>query len=456
MLNKIKRPFQNLSPTQFLVLSFAGIILIGAVLLSLPVASRSGQWTAFINSLFTATSATCVTGLVVFDTYQYWSGFGQAVILMLIQVGGLGLMTVATLLSFFIRRNISFKERTFISQSLSLNELSGVVRLTKHILIGTLLFEGLGAIALSIRFIPEFGVAGGIIKGIFHSVSAFCNAGFDIMGQRAAFSSLTAYVSDITVNITIMSLIVIGGLGFFVWEDLYNLVKRKRKLSVYSKLVIGITACLIIGGAVLIFIFESNNPDTFGHLSPLGKVLASFFQSVTPRTAGYNTLNLVSQTDNTKILQIFLMFIGGSSGSTAGGIKTVTFGILLLTIFQVARGRRDIVVLGRKVSNDNVLRAFTIAGIGFLLVIFGSLIISFIEPGNNIFLKSLYECVSAFGTVGLSLGLTPSLSAVSKIILIMLMYFGRVGILTITFSIVMGHNRDKDKLSYPESNLLVG
>ncbi len=446
----------KISPVQKIAIGFILVILTGAFLLSLPISSRAGVSTSLVNALFTASSATCVTGLVVFDTYQYWSGFGQMIILLLIQIGGLGFMTVATLFSFFINRNISVTERIVMSKSFGLNDLSGVVRLAKHVLIGTFLIELIGAIILSTQFIGEFGVIGGIIKSIFHSISAFCNSGFDIIGQKAAYIGLTPYVSNATICITIMGLVVIGGLGFFVWEDLYNYFRKKiTKLSTYTKLVLVITGILIFAGALLIFLFEFNNPGTMKNLSLKGKFLSSFFHSITPRTAGFNTLEIPNMTENSKVLTMILMFIGGSSGSTAGGIKTVTVGLILIAVFQIARGRRNIVISNRKISNDNLLRALSIFMIGLLMVLVGSFVLNTIEPNLDYFV-CLFECISAFGTVGLTFGITPELNSLSKLVLILLMYFGRVGILTITFSIVLGMDKNKQKLSFPETNVMIG
>ncbi|MEG2939605.1 MAG: potassium transporter TrkG, partial [Oscillospiraceae bacterium] len=322
----------------------------------LPIATREGLHTDWLTALFTATSATCVTGLVVVDTYSHWTAFGQAVVLLLIQCGGLGFMTLAATFSFLVRRTITLRERLIMTQSLNINDISGIVRLTRHVLVGTIFCELSGAIILSIRFSGEFGWIGGIIKGIFHSVSAFCNAGFDLMGENVPFSNLTGYVSDPIVNITIMSLIIVGGLGFFVWEDIYR-KRRFRDLSLHTKLVLTITASLLIGGSILVFAFEYTNPGTLGELPMHGKVLASMFQSTTTRTAGFNTIDQGALTLPSKILSMILMFIGGSSGSTAGGIKTVTFGVLMLTAFAVMRGKNDVTAFSRRIATRAILNA---------------------------------------------------------------------------------------------------
>ncbi|MBC8535210.1 TrkH family potassium uptake protein [Feifania hominis] len=436
-----------------MLIGFALVILLGALLLTLPISSRSGQWTNPLDALFTATSATCVTGLIVVDTYLHWSVFGQIVILLLIQTGGLGFMTLATMFSFFFRRTISLSERLTMMQSLGVDEMAGVVRLTKHILVGTLIFEGTGAVILSIRFASDFGWKDGIFKGIFHSISAFCNAGFDLMGQRSAFSSLTAYSGDIVVNVVIMLLIIIGGLGFIVWEDVYH-QRSFKKLRVYSKLVLVFTAVLVVGGALLLAVFEWNNPAIMDSLDGKGKGLAFLFQSVTTRTAGFNTIEQSAMTSPSVLLSMILMFIGGSSGSTAGGVKTVTMGVVLLAVFYVARGRRNIEVLGRRVSYDDVLRAVAVVVIAIVLVVTSIFVISMVEPFS---LRDIaYECVSAFATVGISMGITPQLTALSKLILIFLMFAGRLGILTITFTIAMKLAKRRDDVRYPETKLMIG
>lgn len=449
---KIAR-FLKLNPTQAIVVGFFLIILLGAFLLTLPISSRDGEATNFLDSFFTATSATCVTGLITFDTYSHWSGFGQIVILALIQVGGLGFMTMFTILSFLLKRTISMKERLVLMQSVNLNSMTGIVRLTKHILIATFTFEGAGALVLSLRFMKDFGFIGGIKKGVFHAVSAFCNAGFDLMGEKEPFSSLTYYHDDIVVNIVIMALIIIGGLGFFVWEDIYT-NKSFSKLNLYSKIVLGGTAFLIISGAVLVFAFEYDNPATLENMSAEGKILSSFFQSVTTRTAGYNTINLADMSQPTKVISCIWMFIGGASGSTAGGIKVVTIVVLILAVKEYSKGNTTVSVSGRSIPNGEILRALTIFFMGALMVGISSVLIMWVD--NVPAIDAFFECFSAFGTVGLTTGITPDLSIFSKIILIILMFFGRVGILTITLSLSVKARRKKANLQYPEAKVLIG
>lgn len=439
-------------PTRTIIQAFVGIILLGAILLMLPVASKSGQWTSPLTAFFTATSATCVTGLVVVDTNNYWTGFGHVVILLLIQIGGLGFMTLTTLFSFFLRRRITLRERMVMTASLNIYEMSGIVRLTKKILIGTFIFEGLGALVLSFRFIGDYGVVSGIKRGIFLSISAFCNAGFDLMGKYGDFSSLTRYSGDVVVNITIMILIVLGGLGFFVWGDLMGRDLKKRR-SVHTKIVLIMTACLIVSGAIFIFMYERNNPATLGNM-PIGeKILASFFQSITCRTAGFNTIDQNMLSGAGKAISMILMFIGGSPGSTAGGIKTVTVGILLLTAVSVCKGNQNVIVFKKTITVRSILNAVTILIGGAASVFVGTFVVYSAE--SITFTEALFEVISAFATVGLTTGITSGLSSISLITLMVLMYFGRVGILTFSVGILMGHVKIP-KLYYPEENVMIG
>ena len=443
---------RNLSPTRVVILGFLALILLGAALLMLPCATRPGQETSWLCALFTSTSATCVTGLVVVDTYTHWSPFGQAVILVLIQCGGIGFMSLAAIFSFLLRRTITLRERLIMTQSMNINDLAGVVRLTRHVLVGTFFCEFFGAVILSIRFSGEFGWRGGIIKGVFHAVSAFCNAGFDLMGEREAFSSLTEYAGDPIVNITIMALIVIGGLGFFVWEDMYH-KRRFHEYTLHTKLVLTITAVLLIGGSALFFFFEYANPQTLGALPPHAKVFGAMFQATTTRTAGFNTIDQTALTLPSKMLSMLLMFIGGSSGSTAGGIKTVTFGILVLTAVSVLRGKSEVTAFGRKINPRAILNALALAMTGLALILISTLVITLIQPLDVV--DVMYETVSAIATVGLATGATAMFCPVALGIMIALMFFGRVGILTISLGLLMrGHT--KSKIRFPEGKVLIG
>jgi len=443
----------RIKPTQAIVIGFAVIIILGGVLLNLPIASKDGYSIGFINALFTSTSAVCVTGLVVVDTFTQWTVFGQITILFLIQVGGLGFMTLATLFSLALRRKISFKERLLIAESLNQNGPQGMVKLIKDILTGTLFFEGLGAIILSVRFAGEFGIKSGIYNGIFHAVSAFCNAGFDLRGEHEQFSSLSYYVEDPVINLTIMALIIIGGLGFAVWEDIYK-ARKINKLSLHTKLVLSVTAILLVTGFIFFLTLEYSNAKTLQPLSFKGKILASMFQSVTARTAGYNTLSLPDLTSASKLVTMVLMFIGGSPGSTAGGIKTTTAGVLLLSVISVLRGRKDVNIFRKRLEIDVILRSLAIVVLSLIVVMSATIVLSIFEKATLV--EYMFESISAFGTVGLSLGLTPSLGSVSKVALIITMFLGRVGVLTMGLALTVRIQKSDIQIKYPEARVTVG
>lgn len=443
---------RNFNPTRIVVISFALIILTGTLLLMLPVSSKNGESASFLTSLFTSTSATCVTGLVVVDTWSTWTLFGQIVILGMIQLGGLGFMTAITLISFVLHRKITLSERLVMASTLNLQDVDGVVRVVRHALIGTAIIEGIGATILSICFIPEFGLLGGIWRGIFHAVSAFCNAGFDILGSKGRFTNMTTYTDHPVILITIMSLIVIGGLGFFVWEDLYR-CRRWKTLSFYSKMVLTMTAALIVGGAAFFFFVEYNNPATLGTMPALQKAVNAFFQSITLRTAGFNTIDLPSLTDSSKVLSILWMLIGGSSGSTAGGIKTGTFAVLLIAFWSGMRGREQVAFRGRSIPDCQVANAMTLVGMVGALVLLASMTISLAE--HIPYLTASFEVASAMGTVGLSLNLTPTLHDFSRVIIIILMYLGRVGILSVSIAFIT-RGKFPAKIKYPAVGVIIG
>lgn len=436
----------ELNPPRVLALGFGILILIGALLLNLPIASQDGESIGFINSLFTSASAVCVTGLVVVNTAEHWTLFGQVVIISLIQMGGLGIMTMATIVAMLMGKKITLKERLIIKEQLNQGTMSGLVRLTRYVIFSTFLIEFIGAILLSFRFIPQYGMAKGIWFSIFHSISAFCNAGFDIMGN-----SIVPYVGDFLVNFTIASLIIIGGLGFTVYIDISQ-KKSFKKLHLHSKLVIVITLILILMGMFLILLVERDNPDTLANLSTGDKFLAAFFQSVIARTAGFNSVDISKLYDTSIFILIILMFIGGSPGSTAGGIKTTTFGTMILTTIAVVRGNKDISVFNRRISQDIINRALAILTIGLTLVITVSLVLTLTESAN--FLDLLFETTSAFGTVGLTRGLSPNLSNAGKIIISITMYLGRVGPLTMAFA--FSQKQKQPLYKYCEGNIIVG
>lgn len=436
------------------LLLFITIILIGAVLLNLPIATRDGTSIGFLDALFTSTSATCVTGLIVVDTYSYWSTFGQVVILALIQIGGLGLMMIATMFSLIIRRNISYNERMLLREQLNAPETKGAVRLAKHILYGTFCIEFVGALLLSIRFIPQFGLKMGIFKSVFHSVSAFCNAGFDLMGDIQPYGSLTYYASDVLVNFVIMILIILGGIGFVVWADVVQNYKTKR-FTLHTKIVLIMTTVLLVVGFISFFALEYDNPATMKDMNIGEKAMSSLFQSVTTRTAGFNTIDQVGMTDSSKFISVLLMFVGGSPGSTAGGIKVVTLFVILLSSITVARGRNQSVVFGRRISQGSIMRAVAITVLALMLVALGSIILS--TRGDFDFIDTLFEVTSAFGTVGLSANITGQVDILGKITLILLMFFGKIGVLSATFSFISGmHNELPERIKYPEGKIMVG
>jgi trk system potassium uptake protein len=436
-------------PVQILVVGFAIVILIGACVLTLPIASSEGIRTPFIDALFTATTSVCVTGLVTVDTGTHWSYFGKTTILMLIQIGGLGFMTFATLISLIIRKKITLQERLVMAEAMNTFSLQGLVKLVRYILLFTFSVEGIGALLLSLVFIPEFGIGKGIYYSIFHSVSAFCNAGIDLIGN---FRSITPYAENPIIILTIGALIVSGGLGFIVWHEIFD-YRKKKKLSLHSKLVLTVTAVLIVGGAILMFIFEFNNSATMQPMSAKGKFLSSLFAAITPRTAGYNSISTADMTPAGRFLTIILMFIGGSPGSTAGGIKTTTAGLLVMTVISVIRGREDTEIYERRISKDTIFKGLTISVIGITLVIVVSMILSITEVGASLE-YIIYEVTSAFGTVGLTLGLTTKLTTIGKAVIAFTMFCGRVGPLTIILA--LGKNHSNNTIRYPEDKILVG
>ena len=448
---RMRRP-KALSATKTIAVTFAVIILAGTLLLTLPAASRSGVSCGFRPALFTATSATCVTGLVLYVTWTQWSGFGQTVILCLIEIGGLGFMSAATLVVFVLRKRIGLKQRMVMAQALSLNDMEGVVRIQKTVLIGSLAIEAIGALILTARFWPAYGFTTALKWGVFHSVSAFCNAGFDILGSIAPGQSMIPFQSDPIVLLTLCALIVVGGLGFLVWQEIWE--KRCfRKLSVYPRLVLVATLALILTGWVVTCLLEWNNPDTLGPMRWWEKLLNGLFQSVTLRTAGFAAIDQGKLTGAGKGFSMVLMLIGGSSGSTAGGLKTVTFFVLVLFAWARARGRSSVCVYSRTVPQSQVLDAMTIAMLMIALAMFGGVFISATSPIG--FTDALYEAVSALGTVGLSAGATGSLSIPAQILIIIYMYFGRVGVLTISLGFLMG-DRAQERFQYAETSLLIG
>ena len=453
IMNKIGVQLKRMTHPQILVIGFAALIITGALLLMLPIATTDGQGASFLTALFTSTSAVCVTGLVVVDTGTYWATFGQVVILLLIQIGGLGFMAMATMLFLITGKKISMKSRMLLKTSFSADSLEGIIRYVKYVIFFTLTVEAIGAVLLCGVFIPAYGVERGIFMSVFHAVSAFCNAGFDIMGGGGV--GFMPFVTNVLLNLVIVCLIVIGGIGFAVAMDVIS----KRKFSQYefnTKIVLIATGFLILFGTVSVFISEYNNPNTIGDLPFFGKVLASVFTSVTPRTAGFNTVSIGSLHSFTKMIIMLLMFIGGSPGSTAGGVKTTSFSVFILAMFRTIQGYDEIRVYQRRINSSVIKKAMAITMLGIIWILTATTVLYVCE--RQISLGNLmFEVVSAFGTVGLSTGITSSLSSVSKVVLILTMFFGRVGIMTVAYAI----NRFNEmrntmgSYKYPDGNLLL-
>ena len=442
----------RLSPTQIIALVFAGLILLGALLLSLPAASRDGTSPGFLKALFTATSATCVTGLVMFDTWSQWSTLGQIVIICLIEIGGLGFMSAASLVIFIFRRRVGLRQRMVMAQALSVNDMASVVRLQKLVIFGSLLIQLGGATVLTLHFWSRYGFGQAVTWGVFHAISAFCNAGFDIFGSIQPGSSLMMFQSDPVVLLTLSSLVIVSGLGFFVWEEVIR-VRKWNKMSVYTRMVLLATGTLLLGGTIGICLLEWNNPATLGNMPWYDKILGGFFQSVTVRTAGFDALGQGGLTDGGKVWSMCLMLVGGSSGSTAGGVKTVTMMVLVLFLWSRLRRKGSVQIFKHSVPDNQVMDAMTIVALIVGLAVFGGLFITVTSPIS--FTDGLYESVSALATVGLTTGVTTSLSIPAQILMIIYMYFGRVGILTLSLGFLMG-NQAQERFRYANTNLLIG
>lgn len=437
----------RLTPYQILSLGFAGLILAGAILLMTPLASTTGQSLSFIDALFTSTSAVCVTGLAVVDTGNYFSRFGQIVLILLIQAGGLGIMTMATLMALLMRKKIQLRERLVMQEALNQLTFAGIVRLTKYVIQATLAIEFIGGTILAIRWYPEFGLKG-IYYGYWHAVSSFCNAGFDLFGE---YRSLTGFVDDITVNLTISFLIILGGIGFAVLADIWE-NKKFSAFSLHTKVVLVTSFLLIFFGTIVVFILEYNNPGTLGNLSFKGKILGSYFQAVSPRTAGYNTVSITDMRAATLFFIILLMFIGASPASTGGGVKTTTFAVLTAAIWALIRGKNDAEVFRRRIPQSIIYKSFSVVFIAAALVIFVAMMLSISE--NFPFLNILFEVVSAFGTVGLTTGITPELTDTGKLWISLTMFAGRVGPVTLALALAM--RTKKSTIQYPEGKITIG
>lgn len=441
---KIKR-----STTRLVALGFALIIVIGTILLSLPISVRSGQPNV-LNALFTATSATCVTGLIVADTYQNWTTFGIIVIFTLIQIGGLGFMTIGVYISIILKKKIGLKQRENLQESVNSMEIAGVVRLARKIVQGTLLIEGIGALLLSTRFIPRFGLLRGIAFSIFHAVSAFCNAGFDLMGCEEAYASLVSFEGDVLVNVVVMFLILTGGIGFIVWDDLMRNKWHFKKYLLHTKIVLTVTIGLTVITTIAFLLLE--NHGVLAGLTPVEKALGAAFCSVTPRTAGFNTTDVAGLSNAGKMLTILLMFIGGSPGSTAGGAKTTTIVVLLLYAAAMIRNHEDINLFGRRLTDDVVKKANAVVVTNFMLAALAAIIIMAMQPFDMA--DVLLEVFSAINTVGMSTGITRDLNTAARLMLIVLMYCGRLG--SLSFALVFAQKNTSDTIRLPQEKIIVG
>lgn len=454
--------FKKFTPAQKIAASFMLVILVGAVLLTLPISHRNREFYDIVDALFTATSATCVTGLVVDVTLLEFSLFGQIVIMLLIQIGGLGLMTLMAVFILLLKSKLSMHEKLAMKEMLNQDKVINMHRFLLDILKYTLIFEGCGMVLLSLRFVPEYGILNGIFKSMFIAVSAFCNAGFDVLGSV----SLADYAHDPLVIITIMSLIVLGGLGFAVWFDLRDKVKPlalrkvkfskfRKSLSLHTRIVLDVTLFLIIGTASIIFLLEYSNEGTIGLFSLPQKVMTSIFESVTLRTAGFASVDYASLTLGTKFLMVIIMFIGGSPGGTAGGIKTTTLAVLIIYIVSNLRGHAHTVLFRRTISMDIIIRAMGIFFINLITLLSGVFLLCIMEDHD--FIELLFEAASAMATVGLTLGITASLSVGGKLVIIILMFVGRIGITTLVLSLFAHHHTNSENaVAYPNGNIIVG
>ena len=442
----------NFKPTytQTIVSSFFLLIFFGGFLLCLPVSSKIGEWTSFVDAVFTSTSALCITGFVIYDTWTHWSFFGQVVILLLIQTGGIGFMTIITIFSVFLKRKIGLHERQLLAQSTGIMQLGGVVRLIKRIVTIVLIIQAIGVIALAVRFCPQMGFTAGLWNAVFHSVSAFCNAGFDLMGKFGEFSSLTTYTTDVTVITTVMLLTFAGGLGFIVLDDIIIRKFQFRKYSLHSKIALSVTGILFFSGCILYYLFDSN--DLFNEFTTGEKITISLFQSVVSKTAGFNIVDTAQLTEAGIFLTILLMFIGGSPGSTAGGIKTTTLAILVLNAFNSFRKKHSMVVFKRRLDDRTVKRAAAIVFIYTSVFIMATFILCAVEPFT--LKEALFESVSALGSVGLSIGIISSLGITGKIVIIILMFAGRVG--WVTLLIALAKKRIDPPAERPIEKILIG
>ncbi len=444
----MKRKF---SQTRIIALGYISIIVIGTILLMLPFASASGESVGFVPALFTAVSSSCVTGLVVLDTATSWTLFGQAVIITLIQIGGLGFMTIATMFSLLLKRKMGLREREIMVESINTEHIGGITKLTKKIIAGTAIFEGAGALLLATRFVPEFGVAKGIWYSVFHSISAFCNAGFDLMGIKEPYSSLVGFSDDAVVILTASMLVITGGIGFLVWDDISKKKLKFRRYQLHTKIVLTVTAFLLVVPCILFLIFERNFTNSglgFGE-----SLLNSVFDSVTARTAGFNSTDTAALAPASRILTVFLMFIGGSPGSTAGGIKTTTLAVIAISTFNGITRRQSKGIFGRRLEKDAIHKASSVVFTNMSLAIFGIIAILAIQPDFAIS-DVIFECVSAIGTVGMTTGITRDLATASRLIVAFLMFCGRVG--SVSFALALMEKKAAPPVKNPREKITIG
>lgn len=442
-----RKPNHAANPGRVLALSFFIVIMVGAALLTLPISSSSGQWTSPLTALFTAASATCVTGLATVETGLWWSGFGQLVILVMIQLGGLGFMTLLYTFALLLRRRLSLSNKLVLMGALNVSTTEDALHIAKHALAITFTCEGIGAFLLCFRFIPQYHFGKGLWMSIFHSISAFCNAGFDLVG------GMSNYALDPWVNLVLIALIIASGLGFFVWEEILLRVRKKRPISLASRMVLGATAVLVISGTLFFFLLEHGRPETMGEMNLAQKWMASLFQSVTLRTAGFSTIDQGAMSESSKALSVLYMLVGGNSGSTAGGIKVSTIIVLMLGLRAGLEGRDKVTVHGRTLRPRQVLNAMTLTLLVSMAAFVGAILVS-IREGLP-FLDCIYETGSAIATVGLSTGITGGLSPQSQLLIICMMYLGRVGILSFSFAVIT-HRPEIEKINYPYMDMMIG
>jgi trk system potassium uptake protein TrkH len=450
--NRLKNLRGRLSSVQVLALGFGLLIFSGGALLTLPVFSREQTFTPFIDALFTATSAVCVTGLTTVNTALHWNEYGQLLIMLLIEIGGLGFMTMPVMLYFILRKKITLRTRIVLREALNLEEMSGTFRLMMYVVKLAGVIQFIGALLLSFAFVPEFGWKKGIFYSIFHSISSFCNAGFDLLGD-----SLTPYQTRPYVMIVIAVLIISGGLGFIVWQDVLRF-KRRQKFSLHTKIALITTASLLLGGFLLFSITEQLASNLTSGTDLFDRVINTFFMAVTPRTAGYYSIDYGQMTNAGLIVTIFLMYVGGTSGSTAGGLKTTTIGVLVIQIVSILKGRTRAEFQGRTIRSTTVFRALTLFFMTLTLCVLSIMLLTITEniPESAGIEYVAFEVFSAFGTVGLTMGLTPELTVIGKIVIMLLMYIGRVGIYTVGFSLMTKNQKQQANYKYPDESVMIG